>query len=281
MFEIVSLHPNPQREECFALLPRAAEILKKAGKRLYLREEHRERFAALDGVEFVPDAVFYSSDLIISFGGDGTILSVSRQARVYRTPILGVNCGHVGFLTAFSSEDLSGLSDLSEDKVRIEDRMMLTVSHRGKKYHALNEACVVSKNSCAISEFDVTIDDNFIGHYFADGVIVATSTGSTAYSLSAGGAAVDPRLNCICITPICPHSLLRARPLIEPPTAKVCLSHISSAKSAAVLCIDGRREIDLGEDPVEIRKSRQVTRLVLPREQNFCNVLYSKFFERN
>lgn len=281
MFETIALYPNPVREVTFEALTEAAHILRSRDKRLLVDEKHYPILKDTIGVEFVDKDTFFSADLVIAFGGDGTLLAASHEAGKHGTPILGINCGHVGFMTSISADEMDLLSSLKNTHFRIEERMMLSVRHRGREYHALNEACVVSKNSCTLSAFDVSVDDIYIGHYHADGLIVATSSGSTAYSLSAGGAAVDPRLDCICITPICPHSLLRARPIIEPPTARVHVSHISGGKDAAVLCVDGRKEIELGEDPVEITRSERVTRILMPKEHHFCNVLYSKFFERS
>ena len=281
MFDSISLYPNPTRPVTFEVLKSAAQILAAQKKRLLVQDAHREQLGGIEGVEFVSGGVFFSSDLIIAFGGDGTLLSASHAALDYGTPILGVNCGHVGFMTSISSEELCCLSDLTEDTFRIEERMMLSVFLRGKEYHALNEACVVSKNSCRLSTFEVSVDGITIGEYHADGIIVATSTGSTAYSLSAGGAAVDPRLDCLCITPVCPHSLLRARAIVVPPVSRINLSCLEKDVEEAVLCMDGRQEIELGADAVEIRKSTAVTRILVPREHHFCNVLYSKFFERN
>lgn len=281
MFECIALYPNPVREVTFEALTQAAHILRARDKRLLVDEKYRSIFKDTIGVEFVDKQTFFSADLVIAFGGDGTLLSASYEASRHGTPILGINCGHVGFMTSLSASEMDRLASLQNTHFRIEERMMLSVRHRGKEYFALNEACVVSKNSCTLSAFDVTVDGIYIGHYHADGLIVATSTGSTAYSLSAGGAAVDPRLDCICVTPICPHSLLRARPIIEPPSATVVVSHVVSGKDEAVLCVDGRKEIELGDDPVEICKSERVTRILMPKEHHFCNVLYSKFFERN
>lgn len=281
MFEKVALYPNPARPSSFDVLERAATLLRAQNKRLFAEEGHRTRLQGVAGLEFVSSDELFCADLVIAFGGDGTLLSASHQAMKHSTPILGVNCGHVGFMTSISSEELEKLACLDEERFRLEERMMLSVKHRGNEYHALNEAYVVSKNSCTLSSFDVSVDGATIGEYHADGLIVATSTGSTAYSLSAGGAAVDPRLDCICITPVCPHSLLRARAVVMPPQVKVQITAVQKDGDTAVLCVDGRQEIELGTDPVEIEKSARVTRILVPVEHQFCNVLYSKFFERN
>ncbi|MBQ2252355.1 MAG: NAD(+)/NADH kinase [Clostridia bacterium] len=281
MFETISLYPNPTRNVAFEALSEVARVLFARGKRLFVERSHQARLCDVEGLEFVASEELYRADLIVVFGGDGTLLSAAHEASKTGIPILGINCGHIGFMTSFSAEELDRFASWHAEDFRIEERMMLRVLHRGHEYHALNEACVVSKNSCTISEFDALVDDNLIGNYRADGLIVATSTGSTAYSLSAGGAAVDPRLDCICITPICPHSLLRARPIIVPPSATVTLRHTTSDRSAAVLCVDGREEIELGGEPVRITKSERATRLLFPRDHHFCSVLYSKFFERN
>ncbi len=281
MFETIALYPNPTRPATFEVLRSAAQILCARDKRLLVDEVYRPLLKDAVGLEFVPTQTFLSADLIIAFGGDGTLLSAASAALDHFTPILGVNCGHVGFMTSISSEELERLAFLKNEDFRLEERMMLSVRHRGKEYHALNEACMVSKNSCTLSAFEVSVDDITIGKYHADGVIVATSTGSTAYSLSAGGAAVDPRLDCICITPVCPHSLLRARAIVEPPSSRVKVTCLPKEGEEAVLCVDGRKEIELGTEPVEIERSERVTRILMPREHHFCNVLYSKFFERN
>lgn len=281
MFETIALYPNPTRSVAFEALSQAAHILRSRDKRLLVDRVHQPILKDILGVEFVDRDEFFSADLVIAFGGDGTLLAASYEAGKHGTPILGINCGHVGFMTSIAQSEMERLSSLKNTHFRIEERMMLKVIHRGKEYHALNEACVVSKNSCTLSAFDVSVDGIYIGNYHADGLIVATSTGSTAYSLSAGGAAVDPRLDCICITPICPHSLLRARPIIEPPTSEVRITLRSGEGESAILCVDGRKEIELGDEPVEIRKSERVTRILMPKEHHFCNVLYSKFFERN
>lgn len=281
MFETIALYPNPQKEQSFAAVRGVAEILRRHGARLVIDAVYSARLSPEMQIDPLPtEEMFACADLIVSFGGDGTILSAANHAAARATPILGINFGHIGFLTELDRGDLSPLSRLFSGEYHIDERMMLSVRHRGAEYHALNEACVVSKNSCTLSEFDISVDGTLIGHYHADGVVVATATGSTAYSLSAGGALVDPRLSCICITPICPHSLLRARPLIEPPQAKVGLSHISGGKGAAVLCVDGREEIELADAPVDIEQSTRVTRLLRLNERNFCNVLYNKFNER-
>ena len=281
MFETVSLYPNPTRSVAFEALAEVAHVLRARGKRLLVDRAHQARLEGVSDVEFVESADLYKADLIVVFGGDGTLLSASHEASQTGTPILGINCGHVGFMTSLSAEEMDRFASCRAEDFRIEERMMLRVLHRGREYHALNEACVVSKNSCTLSAFDASVDGNLIGNYHADGLIVATSTGSTAYSLSAGGAAVDPRLDCVCITPICPHSLLRARPIIVPPNATVTLRHTTSDESAAVLCVDGREEIELGAEAVEITRSERKTRLLVPRDHHFCSVLYSKFFERN
>lgn len=281
MFETISLYPNPTRPVTFEVLSLAARLLAAQNKRLLAEETYRETLEGLGCLEFVSKEALFSSDLVIAFGGDGTLLSASHESQNSAPPILGVNCGHVGFMTSIASEDLPALSSLDEEHFRIEERMMLSVRKNNTEYHALNEACVVSKNSCRLSTFEVAVDGITIGEYHADGIIVATSTGSTAYSLSAGGAAVDPRLDCICITPVCPHSLLRARAIVVPPASRVKLSCLEKEGEEAVLCMDGREEIELGTDVVEIRRSERVTRILIPRDHHFCNVLYSKFFERN
>ena len=132
MFETISLYPNPTRPVTFEVLSSAARLLAAQNKRLLAEETYRETLEGLGCLEFVSKEALFSSDLVIAFGGDGTLLSASHESQNSAPPILGVNCGHVGFMTSISSEDLSALSSLDEEHFRIEER-----AFRAKKQHGI------------------------------------------------------------------------------------------------------------------------------------------------
>ncbi len=155
-------------------------------------------------------------ELIVVIGGDGTIMRAARAAATLRIPILGVNCGHLGYLAELEQSEIELISRYLDGEYTIERRMMLDVRCGGRSYLALNDAVISHGVLSRMAEIELFCGDERVSRYHADGLIAATPTGSTAYSLSAGGPVVDPSLDCVIVTPICPHSL-GAKPLIFAP----------------------------------------------------------------
>ncbi len=281
MIHSVALFYQSQTQAIEEAVEEAARILYEEGFAVFTLPS-AGAFVSHDLVRMIDcERLFSECDLVVCFGGDGTLLSAARLASAAGTPILGVNLGHIGFLSALERSDLEALRELNGDRFAIEERMMLNVNCDGAEFHALNDACVVNESALGVLSFDVCVSDTLIGRYRADGLIVASPTGSTAYSLSAGGSIVDPRVSCICVTPICAHSLLRTRALIEPPQETITIQKIRG-KDRAVLCVDGETKLELtGESTVTIRKSERVTRLLRLKTRDFCKVLYQKLNERD
>jgi NAD+ kinase len=227
------------------------------------------------------DSLSDTVDLLIVLGGDGTLLSAARALGGRSVPILGVNLGGLGFLTSVTLEELYPvLEQVVAGDYRTSDRMTLqaTVTHDGNvsgPHLALNDAVVNKSAMARMLEFDVYVDNSHVGRYRADGLIVATPTGSTAYSLAAGGPIVHPDLDVLVITPICPH-MLTNRPLLIPGFAEVGVD-FSAAEEPAYLTLDGQTGTQIGlNHRVAITKSENKVKLVRPTDKNYFEILRSK-----
>lgn len=228
------------------------------------------------------DALYSECDIIIALGGDGTLLEVAHNAAPYKKAVLGVNLGRLGFLAgsesgSFFEEEYKKLQSGFE----IEERMMIEakIIHRDGKREtvaALNDIVIKRMDFARMENIDIYIDDELLGNYLADGVIVATPTGTTAYSLSAGGPIADPQLEAMVVTPVCPH-LLRARPIVVPSTKIIKVSKPLSATDVSAVTADGKEYCVIsGGDRVFIKKSDYKTRLVKINENGFYNLLSEK-----
>jgi len=219
-------------------------------------------------------------DVIVVFGGDGTMLSVARLVGDYDCPILGANLGSLGFLTEVTLDHLyRNLTDLLEGNYQVESRCMLLaqiIRPDGTEdtFHALNDV-VINKSALArVITVDAYFDGHFIASFVADGLIVSTPTGSTAYNLSAGGPIVYPSLESIVITPICPHTLTN-RPLIVPPAAKV--RFVLRSGEDVMITVDGQVGVEFHTgDQIVCTQSPQKTRLIRSGKKSFFDVLREK-----
>ena len=221
------------------------------------------------------------SDLLLVLGGDGTLLAAAREAAPRGIPILPVNLGSLGFLTSFTLEELyPALEETLAGKAETSERVMLTASleRHGQVIeckNVLNEA-VINKGALArMIEVELSVDDDFVCRYRADGLIVATPTGSTAYSLSAGGPIVHPAVESIVITPICPHTLTD-RPLVVGDCCNVQL-RLRGAAESVYLTLDGQKGILMqSEDRVTIARAKQRLKLIQPHRKSYYEILRSK-----
>lgn len=220
-------------------------------------------------------------DLLIVLGGDGTLLSAARALGAHRVPILAVNLGGLGFLTSVTLDEMYPvLEQVLAGQHRTSERMMLEaeITRRGQKlerYRALNDAVANKAALARMLDFDVLVDGDHVGRYRADGIIVATPTGSTAYSLAAGGPIVQSDLDAFVITPICPH-MLTNRPLVIPGSARIELDFFA-AEELGYLTVDGQIGLQLERaDRVTITKSDTKVVYVRPPQQTYFQILRSK-----
>lgn len=238
--------------------------------------------AALLGVPAADKVeMFGSADAIVVLGGDGTFLATARLAGEREIPIVGVNLGGLGFLTEITRDDLRGtvLASL-EGQVSVDRRRMLrAVVRRGdgstESYQALNDA-VLSRGALGRTvDIEARIDGDFLASFKADGLIISTPTGSTAYSLSAGGPLVHPSVRVLVIAPICPHTL-SVRPLVIDDDAELEFRQHSD-RDELILTLDGQETISLGQDDtIEVSRSPHVACLVRSPELSFYDLLRTK-----
>lgn len=245
-----------------------------------LNVESRFISVSIDDQKELDFKVNPETDFAISIGGDGTVLMVARTLLKHQIPIFPVNFGNLGFITEIKKNELITLIKKHLDKnVFFEERLMLEstiISDKSivQKNYALNDVVVTRSSWCKLIEVELSINGDYVCRYRADGLIIATPTGSTAYSLSAGGPILEPDLNSIVITPICPHSL-RVRPLVISSNKEIEIRVVSDANQ--MLNHDGQNQTDLNtDDIVLIKATPQKIRLAKPDKRNFYTVLKEK-----
>lgn len=262
----------------------AAQLVARAGREVYA-DDVTARIMGLK-IGTCPDAATLARqvDMLLVFGGDGTMLQAARQIAGSPTPILGINIGGLGFLTAVPSDDLAAaLKRVWKGEFRFESRALLRATGRcgGKQVDqtAFNDVVISRGNVSRMIELDVHVDRDALTRYRCDGLIVSSATGSTAYSLAAGGAVVFPTANVLALTPICPHTLSN-RSLILPLTANITVKVISPRPST-ILSADGQGvgELSAGE-VLTIARSRSTVRLMQLEGSSFCETLRFKLHWR-
>jgi NAD+ kinase len=220
------------------------------------------------------------SDLLLVLGGDGTLLSMARMVGDLGVPILGVNLGGLGFLTALTLDELfPALEAYLRDELVIEERMLLEarVYRQGERlgeYAALNDVVITKSAMSRIIRLEVAVDGDFATGYRADGLILSTPTGSTAYCLSAGGPIVFPTMDAVVLTPICSHTLTN-RPIVLPATQRISITLLTDQD--VMLTLDGQVGFALkANDTVEVRRAAARTRLLRVPQKHFFSVLRTK-----
>ena len=261
------------------LLQRECQILIAAFNREKLMRMHKNR----EEFCYLPiESVYAEADVIIVLGGDGTILETARRAAQRGTPILGINLGRLGYMAELELNELVLLDALFTGEYRLEERSMLRVellSAGGELRsfcHALNDAVISNGSMPRMITLELLESGESVTVYRADGLIVATPTGSTAYSMSAGGAIVDPRTPCVCVTPICPHSFV-ARPLIFSDDSTLEIRNICTREKQLYLTVDGRLNFEFYPNQlVRVTKSSMTTRLIRIKKCGFFRKLRQK-----
>lgn len=225
------------------------------------------------------------AECIIVFGGDGTLLGTARNIAIAGTgtPIIGINLGHMGFLTEIDvPEALPALEKLLNGEYYIEERMMLQAhvyrqNRMVERLVGLNDAVITNGAFARIIHLQAYVDDEYINNYPSDGLIIATPTGSTAYSLSAGGPLSTPNLELMMLTPICPHALWARTLLIAP--GSIVKIVVPSSRGEVMLTMDGQQSISLcRDDQILISRFPQKTRLVRLRKRAFFEILRKKLY---
>jgi NAD+ kinase len=280
----VGLIGNSEKVSCAGAVKQAARLIAAAGRDLY----SDATTADLAGIRAIvsPDAKTLTRqvDLLLVFGGDGTILRAAREIAGLRTPILGINIGGLGFLTAVPSGELPrALQQVWKGDYTFESRILIQASGRCKgrviEQPALNDIVISRGIASRLVELEVRVDGDALTDYRCDGLIVSSPTGSTAYSLAAGGAVVFPTAQVLALTPICPHTLSN-RSLILPQTSTIEI-RVVSTKPETILSADGQVVSGLSAgDLITVRRSRRAVRLMRLAGSSFCETLRRKLHWR-
>ena len=276
----IGLLPNPEKDPDLFYSSRICEFLVQSGAQVYTSPEFA--LPRTDGVVSVPRAdIFSLADCVVTLGGDGTLLRIAHEAARHSKPIMGINFRKIGYIAALEYNEIEMLSRLLSGQFAIEKRLMLGVRVRrgGRtvfKSIALNDA-VISKGVIArLIDMHVAAGGDRVSNYRADGIILSTPTGSTGYSMSAGGPILEPSMEAIIMTPVCPHSLV-ARPIVFSRDAEIAVTLQNLADKDTYLTIDGFETLKLRDgDTVEVRRSRSVTRLIKLKNMNFYKILNQK-----
>ncbi len=281
----IVLTPNPYRDKNFQTVRSALQILKNAGAqtRLCLPFEVDRGYDLPKDLRFSRlERELPNAELVICFGGDGTILHMAKSAAKRGVPVLGVNIGTMGFIAELESSELDKLANLVRGEYTLESRMMLDVTVQREQDILFHDIClndvVVTKGTVArIVHLAVKCDGTTAMEMGGDGVILATPTGSTAYSLSAGGPIVEPEAQNIVITPICPHDM-GSRCIMASDKRTITVEMARNARRNAYLSVDGGKAIRLNMgDVVMVKKSQIVTKLVRLNQRSFYDVVNVKF----
>jgi NAD+ kinase len=275
---------NSEKTFCAGVLKQAARLIDSAGRKLFA-EAITAQWSEIQGTVCADAASLARRvDLLLVFGGDGTMLRVARDIAGSRTPILGVNIGSLGFLTAVPSDELANsLRRVWNGEFSFEVRALIQAegqcNGQAVKQTALNDIVVSRGIASRLIELEVRIDGEPLTRYRCDGLIFSSPTGSTAYSLAAGGAVVFPTSDVIEITPICPHTLSN-RSLVVPLSSKIQVK-VVSPRPATILSADGQviSELLTG-DSLTISRSRRTVRLMHLTGSSFCETLRKKLHWR-
>ena len=230
------------------------------------------------------EELFKVCDIAITVGGDGTIIHAAKYAAHFDKPLIGVNVGRLGFAADIEIDGISELTRILNGDYSVEERILFDVevikNGVSKNYLAVNDAVIARGQLSKIIDLQVTLDNEEIAKYRADGLLFSTPTGSTAYSLSAGGPIIAPQLDCILMTPVCPHSLF-SRSVIFDGNSVLTVSVKIPSECCCVLTIDGEKNVDiLADDIVKIKKSDLKLKFVSINKRNFYRKLNEKLKER-
>lgn len=275
---------NSEKVACFNVVRQALRLVAAAGRKIYAETRTaqlaKSKAATCDTAAELARVV----DLLLVFGGDGTMLRVAREIAGRRTPMLGINIGSLGFLTAVPSEELRpALEHVWKGEFSFESRVLLQASGRCNgqliEQTALNDVVISRGVASRLIELSVRVDGEPLTRYRCDGLVISSATGSTAYSLAAGGAVVFPTASVLALTPICPHTLSN-RALILPLSAKIDVKVISP-RPATILSADGQVVSELAAgDRVTVCRSHRTVRLMHLAGSSFCETLRRKLHWR-
>ena len=276
--EKIAIFPNLDKDPELKYTKDTAKEIRKYGKTVLLQKHLSKTF--VEGAEYLSDDEFFEkADLIVALGGDGTILNAAKGAAKFSVPVMGINIGHLGFLSQAEKEE-PVFDDVFSGNYDIIESMMLKVSvcrddEEIESFISFNDAVIRGADSKMVT-LRTSVDGTVMSEYIADGVIFSTPTGSTAYSMSAGGPVIHPSLSCILAVPVCPHSLT-VRSIVLPADSRIKAEALPPYRCEAVLTVDGKKVRVLARDEsVVIQTSNVHTKLLRIRNRNFFDSIREK-----
>ena len=281
----IALIPNLTKNGAYEESLKAIRLLKLFGGKILMTADLSEKYSDNDIAFFESHEVLIQKcDAVVTIGGDGTIIHAAKHAANFEKPLLGINMGRLGFVAELEPNELPMLERLFSGDYNVEKRQMLKVTLKSKSgsksFFALNDAVISRGSMTKIIDLDVWLKKSYICHYCADGLIVATPTGSSAYALSARGPVIEPSMSCILMTPICSHSLF-SRPVLFNPSSEILVNAASREDTDLTLTIDGETTIPItADDTVVITTAEIYAELIVLKDKTFYRVLSDKFTER-
>lgn len=266
---IIALFPNEQKKQSFGQATRIREFLEKQGVTVAAEDEKAAAIGAKPLSTVDPKEIKF----LIAMGGDGTILRISHHFSYLNAPILGINLGHLGYMADVPVSDIeASLKDLISGNFTIDHRLVLEASNGLKTLRAVNDVVIHRAKNHSLVELSIKVDDVYVNSFVADGIIIATPNGSTAYSLAAGGPILSPKLEALVITPICPHTISN-RPIVLTADCKIEIQYLSEYDPVEVRS-DGLDSILLSKgETLRVKKADQSFKLVsLPRHEYFSTL---------
>ena len=275
--------PNLTKKGAYETSLQAVKILSKLGMQI-LMECSLSRLYTNENIIFFGSeyTMLKSCDMVLTIGGDGTIIHAARKSAPLDKPLLGINTGKLGFVAELEPNELDMLQRIAEGNYSIEKRMMLKVTCKNNEFYAMNDAVISRGCLSRLIDIDVSLaeDRGYICSYRADGLIISTPTGSSAYSLAAGGPVVEPTMKCIVMTPVCSHSLF-ARPVVFSHKSQLAVSASCDDNTQVYLTLDGAKTITIARsDIIYITSSKIETKLIKLKDKSFYKVLNDKFTEK-
>jgi len=279
----IILCPNPSRDREMKSTKEAISVLQEIGFQTVVcspfRDQKTELFADIDVRPLTQE--LRSASMLITFGGDGTILHLAKLAALHKIPVLGINMGSLGFIAELEASELDTLRKLQDWDFKTENRMMLdvTVMRDGKQIYqnlGLNDAVIREGPISHVIHLSIASDGHHLADISGDGVIIATPTGSTAYSLSAGGPVMEPVAEAMVLCPICTHNM-RFSSYVLSPNHTLSIELVRNGRKPVYLFVDESRAFSLKQDDqILVRQSKYVTKLVRLSEKSFCEIFAKK-----
>lgn len=280
----IGLIVNFEKKDAVECAGKIIDFLREKGQQVIIPQSYKAVFENKNVLCCKDDCELFSlCDFAVTVGGDGTIIHNAKHAAAAHKPLIGINLGRIGFVANLEPYEIEELSKILDGNYKIEKRMLLEVTINGgkesKKFTAVNDVNISRGTLSGIADINVYLNNEKFTSYRADGIIVATPTGSTAYSFSAGGPVLEPVMKCILLTPVCPHSLT-LRSVIFDEESKISVDADNGRE--CYLIIDGQTSIKLSPgDIVTIKKSPLELELINIKGKNFYRLLNEKLKESN